>query len=448
MSTSGYLLDPLVAKMEWAAETLGVEREITEKELKRWKLWEYTNDRIFFPRDDGSYEPLRVTVALHYCPYLSEVHKGGENFSNDGTPDACRASAFSMTHKNALVRVEFGGGKTYMVAEHPITSYSHYERHAAVKAGNEALIRDGIIRTDRYLPATDAGTNSEDMDEGTHLYLLIKGTVTPTPFTGRSVGKGGVPWREQATAHGGIVVFERLRQIIPSSIADKAPEDISIIVQGLGQVGGNFIRLINGQFAKYGIEAPRYRLIGIANVHGGVYNPDGIDVSALSADPNAPLPYGLGETCSSEEILLKPCDVLVPAAKGNVITRINAHQLQAKWVLPLANFPIHPSAEPLLDARGILFPHYFHANAGGVFVSFEEYRESHGGPIHDVMTDEVRKRIIRDLTQTMENATEEVMEYSRRYNASLSDAAWLASVDEVVRNLKEKHKFTRLRKFN
>lgn len=439
------LLPALEHKVEWAAELLGFERntaqwkEIVEWELKKWKSREINPERIFFPLDDGREEPVTAILALHYCPYRNDTYKGGINRSHTGTPDACRSSAFLMTWKAQIVRAEWGGAKLYIVHERDSLEYSETEANAAVKAVARHFVRCHYFKNDEYtyIPAPDAGTTPKNMDEISQIF----GQQYPAPVTGRTIRNGGIPWREEATGHGGLIVFETLLNLVPSPITDT--EEIRVVLQGTGMVGRHFALLSqNPQFTNR-----KYRFVAISNARGGIINPDGIDVSALPNDPNASLRHLGGTPCLKEDVLYQDCDLLVLAATSNAITAENAHRISTTWVNPLGNSAIHPAAESILAAKNILFPNSFHANAGGLCLSHEEYKESHSGPILYVRRDEVKTRVVEDLRETLDGSTKQIVAIHKRFNVSLSDAAWIFSTYGVLVAALEKHEFSRLKQY-
>lgn len=443
LRTSEPLLQSLYEKVEWAGNLLHVPEWIIEHEIKPFKCHELTVGKLRVMMDDGSRETFSTTVVLHCNPYTSheKPYKGGVRITHAGAlnagsfPGRLRVFAFDMTFKCGVVDLEFGGGKSGILLKKPITEYSTQEIHRTVEAFATVFIDEHRIISPRYyVPATDMGTKPEHMDViHDRFWDITKGAIPGAPVTGRSIEKGGIPGREEATALGGLIVFDKLREV---SRLPKLPKNPTVIIQGLGQVGGNFAEL-----------APRrdYKVIGVSNIAGGVFNDQGIDLTELprAADrkinPNASLAQVTGEQIPPEEILYKPCDVLVLAAMENVITPQNSFKVNAKIVLQLANHPIDKSAAHALSKRGVhLIPDIL-ANAGGVSVSFWEWSLSLGHPRHRIQLPETLGEVQSHLNEQMEYATEQVLWYANKYDTDMEGGAWLKAVQRVSEGLRYKH---------
>ncbi|MBI2463039.1 MAG: Glu/Leu/Phe/Val dehydrogenase [Candidatus Spechtbacteria bacterium] len=430
---SASLVDSLFRQIDWTGKILCLPPEAVEQELKHFKFREITPDRIRVQLDDGTYESLTLTLALHYNPYPDDrPHKGGIRLSNAVTPDILRALAVEMTFKCGVVDLEFGGAKSGIRLPKPATQYSQKEIHRIIEAIADFLIRLDITRPPfYYVPATDMGTTSEHMDIIHARFMAQAQGKHDAVVTGRSPKYGGLPVREEATALGGIEVFEVMLQKLGGNLVSLNSKP-TMIVQGLGQVGANFIRLVTER---------GYKVVGVSNITGGVYNPNGIDVSSLPQDRNGSLAHVAGEQCSSDSILLKPCDLLVPAAMENVITVKNAPLLQAKWILELANHPTEDAeADSILNQRGILVIPDILSNAGGVTASYFEWSLSFGPPHHRVELPEIDKKVQGEIISVMRDSAEEVIKFARKYGVTLREAAWLKAMNRIAKALMYKHR--------
>lgn len=445
LKTSEPLLQSLYEKVEWAGNLLHVPEWVIEQEMKPFKCHELTVGKLRVIMDDGSSERFSTTVVLHCNPYTSheKPYKGGVRFvyidpndPNAGSmPGRLRVFAFDMTYKCAVVDLEFGGGKSGIQLKKPITCYSAQELQRTIEAFAIVFIDEHRIISPRYyVPATDMGTKPEHMDIiHDKFWDLTKGTIPGAPVTGRSIEKGGAPGREEATALGGLTVLDKLRE---ASHLPKLPKIPTVIVQGLGQVGGSFVELTSHR---------DYKVIGISNVSGGVFNDQGINLSELpraadgKIDPNASLDQVAGEHIPSEEILYKPCDVLVLAAMENVITPANAYKVNATVVLQLANHPIAKSSVQQLAKRGVYLIPDILANAGGVSVSFWEWSLSFGHPRHRTQLPETLEEVQFHLTAQMRDATEQVLWYAKKYDTDLEGGAWLKATQRISERLGKKH---------
>lgn len=421
----------LFSHMDWAAEVLSIDQDILEKELKRFKFREITADRIRVHMDDGGYESFTATVVLHYLPYPGDKpYKGGIRLSNKVTPDILRALAIEMTIKCGVVDLEFGGAKAGILLPKPTASYSKREISGIIESVADFFINLGIIKPDLYVPATDIGTTSEHMDIIHNIFcasFISKDVPHGTCVTGKSPAYGGLPVREEATALGGLVVLEKL---LNKGKIPKISNPPTIIVQGLGQVGQNFVRLA----AERG-----YKIIGVGNITGAVYNPDGINVAELPEGKEDRLDNVTGEKCTNEGLLLKQCDILVPAAVENVIDENNAALVQAKIILELANHPITDGANKILNKKKVFIIPDILANTGGVTASFYEWSQSFGPPHHRVELGEINTMVRERIVRVIGDSTEEVLKFALRYKTDLRGAAWLKGMERVTRSLRKKH---------
>ncbi len=436
-TTSDPLLQPLYERVEWAGKLLNVPERIIENEIKAFKWRELSTDKMRVEMDNGDYETIPATVVLHCNPYSTQdnPYKGGIR-AGPVTPSTLRMLAFEMTFKCGVVDLEFGGGKAGIPLKKPLHEYSAREIRKIFETF-ATVFTNGIpiLSPHYYCGATDMGTTSRHMRIIHDKFCeLTKGTLTGASVTGRPVGNGGVPGRDEATAFGGLIVLEKLRRDdVHAPALRKKP---TVIVQGLGQVGGNFVDLA----AQRG-----YKVIGVSNISGGVFNKGGIDLSELprmsngKIDPNSSLDNLTGEHTSASEILCRPCDILVPAAMENVITSANSQRINAKIILQLANHPIEGNAARELSERKLYLVPDILANAGGVSASFLEWSFSLGHPRHQFQTEQTREEVDASLKGIMENATNQVLWYAKEYCADLTGAAWLKSTQRIAKALIDKH---------
>jgi len=431
------ILASLFRKVDKSAALLEIPEWLVENEIKPFKWPEINSGKIRVNMDDGSYVSFSAFISLHCNPYTSheKPYKGGVRLSHLVFPGRTRTLAFEMTMKCGVVDLEFGGGKAGIQLKKPITQYSDGELHRIIEAFATVFIGEQRIISPRYYtPATDMGTTPQHMDIiHNKFWEITKGTIQGAPVTGRSVENGGIPGREEATALGGLVVLEKLRKAAHMPKLRKKP---TVIVQGLGQVGGNFVELA----------AERdYKIVGVSNVSGAVLNKQGIDLEELprkpngQIDPNASLDRVSGQHCAPEKIITGPCDILVPAAMENTITAENAGRINCKVLLELANHPTSEEADIILSEKGVyIIPDIF-ANAGGVSASFWEWSLSFGHPRHSIQIPETLEEVRSNLTAQMEDATSQILEYATKYDTDLRGAAWLKAMDRISSRLIKKH---------
>lgn len=423
------------------ADRLGADSRMVENELIPPKRV-YTTEKMRVMLDDGTRRSLTAIVVLHCAPYQPTYHhpyKGGVRFSPSVTTELLEALAMEMTLKCAVTNLQLGGGKSGVRLDKEPYLYSQAELERITEAFCETYAReDAVINPHFYVPAPDYGTNSRLMDVlDAKFWEIVKPAPDGTPVTGKGLESGGIPGREEATGRGALIVLQELLQAKRISL----PQNPRVIVQGLGNVGGHFIRLAqqDPEFKR----TMRIKIVGVSNISGAVYNPKGIPYEKLAALKDASLEALGGEhldTARKNELLTMPCDILVPAATGSAITAANAPDIEAKVILELANGPTTHDADAILRERKIIVVPDILANAGGVTVSRSEWSHGFGNPPHAVELHKTEIEIRMLLAQVMRVATEYVCQAADEYHANdLREAAWLAGVQRIMHGLYRKH---------
>ncbi|HEY3414110.1 MAG TPA: Glu/Leu/Phe/Val dehydrogenase [Armatimonadota bacterium] len=284
--------------------------------------------------------------------------KGGIRYHPSVSLYEVRALAMLMTWKCAIIDVPFGGGKGGVECDPHILSVRELE--GVTRRFTSELTPVFGPNTDILAP--DMGTGPREMAWIADTYSMNKGVTTLSCVTGKYPDLGGSLGRREATGRGIAVVTDSALSDAGSSIKGS-----TIVVQGFGNVGQN----VAATAADMGA-----RIIAVSDVFGALYNPAGLDVPALVQHVSNGRPvteYAGGEIITNSELLLLPCDVLIPAAMENQITRANAAHIQAKLIVEGANGPITSEADVVLHQRGITVVPDILANAGGVLVSYFEW---------------------------------------------------------------------------
>jgi len=306
--------------------------------------------------DDGSTEVFlgyRVTHNIARGP-----SKGGIRYHPDVTLDEVKALAMWMTWKCALMGLPFGGAKGGVVCNPKRLSMSELE-HMTRRYTSE-IIND--IGPERDIPAPDVGTDGRVMAWIFDTYSMNKGHSVLGVVTGKPLSVGGSLGREEATARGSLYCIQSLTMKQGARM-----EDYSVAIQGFGNVGAHLARLLHLEGAK---------VVAVSDSRGGVHNPNGIDVpSALAHKQEHGTLTGLAnaEPVTNDELVELPCDILAPCALEQVITEENADRVKAGIICEGANGPVTPSADAILEERGVLVLPDVLANAGGVVVSYFEW---------------------------------------------------------------------------
>ncbi|CAN5679265.1 Glu/Leu/Phe/Val dehydrogenase [soil metagenome] len=368
----------------------------------------YREIRVQIPlrRDNGTVETLfgyRVQHNGARGPY-----KGGVRYHPHADLDEVRALAALMTWKTALVEVPFGGAKGGITVDPSTLSAAELERMTRRFMAQVSY----IIGVNRDIMAPDMNTNAQTMAWMMDAYGQRAGH-SPGIVTGKPVALGGSLGREAATGRGVIMVLdEAVRD------AGKRPEDLTMAIQGFGNVGSWTARLAAEQ---------GYKIVAVSDVRGGVHNGGGFDVEKLLAHQRETgSVVGTGEELGNDELLELDVDILVPAALGGVIREANAGRIKARMVVEAANHPVTPVADQILIDKGVTVLPDILANAGGVTVSYFEWTQN----IQQFQWEE--QRVNDELGKHMRNAYGQVRNYAQANGTDLRQAAFSIAVERVA----------------
>ncbi|MEI6233974.1 MAG: Glu/Leu/Phe/Val dehydrogenase [Planctomycetota bacterium] len=337
--------------------------------------------------------------------------KGGIRYHHEVSMEEVKALAMLMTWKCALMNIPYGGAKGGVVVDPSKLSIGENERMTR-RFTTEIMI---IIGPDKDIPAPDMGTNGQTMAWMMDTYSMTLGHCVPQIVTGKPVSVGGSLGRTEATGRGVSFVTAAIAKEKGMSM-----HGLRVVVQGAGNVGSYAAKTLHEMGAT---------IIGISDVHGGVFNPAGIDPNAVFAKlgPKDKLSDVCpGEAITNEELLALDCDVLVPAALGGVITEANAHAIKAKIIVEGANGPTTTEADKILEARGITVVPDILANAGGVTVSYFEWVQGIQSYFWEL--DEINSR----LQRIMLRAFGALWELAQKEKVSLRSAAMMIAVGRVA----------------
>ncbi len=399
------------ARFEIAAEKLGLEQG-----LYRYMKYPEREITVYIPvaLDSG-----QIAVFTGYRVLHSTVRgpgKGGIRFAPDVSLDEVRALAAWMTWKCAVVNIPFGGAKGGVICNPAKLSKSELER---VTRRYTAALSDWL-GPERDIPAPDIGTNDQIMAWVMDTYSMHVRQATTAVVTGKPLDLGGSQGRKEATGRGLMICCDKAL----AKLGMKR-EGCRVIIQGFGNVGSEASRLMH--------EAG-YKIIGAADVHGGLYNEKGIDIPKLYDwvyMQQRPLPeFSGGERTAAQEILFHPCDILVPAATENQITSQNAHRVDCRILCEGANGPTTSYADPIIEKKGIFIIPDILGNAGGVTVSYFEWVQDRQGFFW-------REREVNErLQDVMEQSFDQVARYAEVHGVNNRIAAYIVAIDRVARALK------------
>ena len=343
--------------------------------------------------------------------------KGGMRYHQMVTLPEVKALAMWMTWKCAVVGLPFGGAKGGVCVNPKLLSMNELQ-NLTRRYTTEIQV---VIGPNQDIPAPDVNTNPQIMAWMMDTYSMNVGYSVPSVVTGKPIGLGGSPGRNEATGRGCVYVAEEA-----ANAAGFSFDGATMVVQGFGNVGGATAAIAQDHGAK---------VLAVSDVNGGIYNPNGLDISALAVHAKASgsvVGFAGGDYVMNEDLLELPCDILVPAAMESQITRDNAGDIRARMIVEAANGPTTPGADEILNDRGIIVVPDILANAGGVTVSYFEWVQAMQW--FPWTLDEVNAR----LKTIMQESFAKVQAQSRSRGVDLRTGAMCVAIDRVA-------EFTRLR---
>jgi glutamate dehydrogenase (NAD(P)+) len=337
--------------------------------------------------------------------------KGGIRYHPDVTLDEVKALSMWMTWKCALANIPFGGAKGGVIVDPKALSRRELER--MTRRFTSEIINE--IGPEKDIPAPDVGTDARVMAWIFDTYSMNKGHSVLGVVTGKPLAIGGSLGREEATARGALYVLRGAARKKELSL-----KGATVAIQGFGNVGSHLARLVTEDGAT---------VVALSDSAGGIHNRDGIDVAAAIAHKAETGSLGgLAGTdpISNDDLLLLDVDVLAPCALEQVINESNADRIKARILVEGANGPVTPTADEILEQKGVLILPDILANAGGVVVSYFEWVQ--GLQEYFWKGDEVNAKL-NDITTRAFNETWSVYE-SREVSMRL--AAYGLAVQRVA----------------
>ena len=400
------------ARFDLAAQKLNLDEGI-------WKVLRYPAREIIVhipvAMDDGHLEVFtgfRVQHSIARGPA-----KGGIRYAPDVTLDEVRALASWMTWKCAVVNIPFGGAKGGVICDPHKMSMGELER--MTRRYTAELIE--FIGPEKDVHAPDVNTNEQVMAWMMDTYSMhMRQTVTAV-VTGKPLNIGGSRGRREATGRGIMIVCEEAIKKLGLN-----RESTRVIVQGFGNVGSNAAKLM----AEAG-----YKIIGILEVDGGLYNKSGLDLDALweHRQRNGTI-HGFSEAEKADpaELLVTDCDILIPAATENQITSRNADRVKCKILAEGANGPTTATADEILAEKRVFVIPDILCNAGGVTTSYFEWVQDRQGYFW-------KESVVNEqLEHIMKTAFEDVVRYAETHNVNNRIAAYMLAIDRVAYTIRQR----------
>lgn len=417
-----------LTNLNQAAETM----KLSEKAIK--KLQEPENifqTNIEFELDNGEMEQVEAYRVQHNS--ARGPYKGGIRFHHEADLDEVKSLASLMSLKCAVVNIPLGGGKGGVKINPKRLSPTELERlsRAYFRKGTEK----GIFGVHKDVPAPDVYTTPQIMAWMLDEHEQILGYKSPGVITGKPLELGGSLGRGYATSQGGFfVLMDYLKQL------GKKPKETTIAVQGFGNAGAFFAEIAHNA---------GFKVVAVSDSKGGIVHEEGqFEINKLhhykKAGGSLRGNFCQEEVCdvekmssekvkviSNEELLELEVDVLVLAALDGVVHDKNAQNIKAKTILELANGPVTPEADKILEEKNIVCIPDILANAGGVTVSYFEWVQNRSGDVWE--EDYVNMK----LEKVMKNAFADLQKIQGQYeNCSMRNAAFILGIERIETAMK------------
>ncbi|HEX8818151.1 MAG TPA: Glu/Leu/Phe/Val dehydrogenase [Terriglobales bacterium] len=343
--------------------------------------------------------------------------KGGIRYAPDVSLDEVRALASWMTWKCAVVNIPFGGAKGGIICNPHKMSMGELER--MTRRYTAELFE--FIGPEKDVPAPDVNTNEQTMAWIMDTYSMhMRQTVTAV-VTGKPINIGGSRGRREATGRGVMMTCD---QAIKKLGLQK--ESCRVIVQGFGNVGSNAALLMHNA---------GYKIIGIIEVDGAIYNKNGIDLQGVwdyRAKNGTIQGFPGVEKVDPAELLLTECEILIPAATENQITSQNADRVKCRILAEGANGPTTAAADEILAEKKVFVIPDILCNAGGVTTSYFEWVQDRQGYFWKESV------VNEELERIMDTAFDDVVRYSETHKVNNRIAAYMLAIDRVAYTIRQR----------
>jgi len=402
-------LDTAKQQVDIVAKVMGLEPNLVEA-LKRIERALIVTIPVMM--DNGSLKIFEGYRVHHNT--VRGPGKGGIRYAPNVALDEVRALAMWMTWKTAILNLPLGGAKGGVCVNPKDLSKRELER--LTRRYTSEIIN--IIGPDIDIPAPDMNTDGQTMAWVMDSYSMQKGRTIPGVVTGKPVEIGGSVGRQGATGTGMFYVLEGLCKKKNFDL-----KSMSVVIQGFGKVGS----VIAKKLHDYGC-----KILAIQELEGSIYSDNGLDIDILlewKKQGKLLKDYkdnGVKEIPNKDIFGIK-CDVLIPAATENQITKEIAEKIDCRIILEGANGPTTTGADIILNSKGIIVIPDILANSGGVCVSYFEY-------IQDIHAYYWKlSRIYRELKNIILEAFEKIYNLSIQKKTSLRTAAYIIALSRVAR---------------
>jgi glutamate dehydrogenase/leucine dehydrogenase len=393
-------------QLEIAADKLGLDKGLKAK-LENTK-------RVLIVTFPVTMDNVELKIFTGYRVQHNNTRgpaKGGIRYHPSVDLDEVRALAAWMTWKAAVVNIPYGGAKGGVQCNPKEMSKGELERMTRRYTYEIAP----LIGPEQDIPAPDVYTDSETMAWIMDTYSILHGYSIPGVVTGKPIPLGGSLGRNEATAQGCVYTIQEALKHLGMDL-----EKTTVAIQGYGNAGANAAKIIHGLGAQ---------IIAVSDSRGGIHNADGLSPARVlkhKEKTGSVVDYGEADNITNEELLAMECDILIPAALENQITKENAHKVRAKLIAEAANGPTTPSADDTLYEKGIFVIPDILCNAGGVTVSYFEWVQN----IQSLFW--TLEEVNDQLARIMRRSLWDVVSITKKDKVHMRTAAWMLGVGRVA----------------
>jgi len=356
--------------------------------------------------DNGEIKVFQAYRVQH--SFLRGPAKGGIRYHPSVDLEEVKTLAFLMTWKNTVIDIPYGGAKGGIVCNPKDMSQTELERLSRGYIG----AFEKVIGPDVDIPAPDVYTNPQVMAWMMDEFSKYAGHNVYEMITGKPIEVGGSLGRNTATAQGGVHAIEELMKL-------NNVEKPTVAIQGFGNAGS----IVASLLSKKG-----YKIIAVSDSKGGIHDPEGVDIEKLKKHKGktksvTKLPNT--KAITNEELLEIECDLLIPAALGEVITKDNANKIKAKFIAELANGPITAEADEKLFKKGVKVIPDILCNSGGVCVSYFEWVQN------KIAFSWTLETVQRELKKKMLKSFFAIYETAEEHKVNMRTAAYIHAIKKM-----------------
>ncbi|CAM3445059.1 Glu/Leu/Phe/Val family dehydrogenase [Flavobacterium chungbukense] len=397
----------MIDRFNIAADILKLDDSLRQK-LQRPEKQITVNFSIVL--DNGNVENFEGYRVIHNTALGPS--KGGIRYDTAVNLDEVKALAAWMTWKSAVTGIPFGGAKGGIICEPK--NHSKTELEKITRAYTKALA--DIFGPEKDVPAPDMGTGPDEMGWLMDEFSLLHGRPIHAVVTGKHLHSGGSLGRVEATGRGVTII-----SILALQKLKIRPGRATAAIQGFGNVGLHSALFLYEKGVK---------IVAVSDVSEAFYNPNGINIPELilyyNLNNKTIKGYPNSVAIKHKDLLLLDVDVLIPAAKEDVITQKNAGDIQARIIVEGANGPVSSDADQILHDKNILVVPDILANAGGVTVSYFEWLQN--SLLESWRIHQINKR----LEDILEKGFETVFRVAVKHDVTPRIAAYIIALKKVA----------------